>query len=264
MILVACLIALIAFVGLSILAWLGSFFFTNDILLPAAPIAGVERAVIIFPHPDDEVNTAGLIHRLHQRGTHITLVVLTKGERGTSDAHLDSSLPAIRTRELQKSGKILGVDEIIHADFGDGALSSKRAAVRSYIQAALNRTQPDLIVSYDTAGLYGHPDHIACAEIVTELARARKTTLWYVTMPKRVLNVASLPDHMATDPTFKERRAVADYTVYLGPIGVTTKIRACYAHASQLPTTRKSVPFHLPLWFVYSTLMFEHYATERT
>src|SRR5215471_6912930 len=100
--------------------WLAGFWFVNELTIPSGRITGFRKALVIFPHADDEMNVGGLLWRLSQQGTAVTLVILTKGERGTSDAHLDPKLKVIRSEEAQASCKCLGVSQLIQKDFGDG------------------------------------------------------------------------------------------------------------------------------------------------
>src|SRR5579859_2905502 len=157
---------ILAVIVLLIIVWIVGMFLTNDFYLPSKNIQKYKKILIIFPHADDEVlHTIGLIRNASQYGNKTTWVILTKGERGTHDAHLDNSLKAIRTKEAQEVAKIYGVTKLIQEDFGDDRLQTKRKELTEYIDTLIKSAKPDLIVTYDLAGEYGHPDHIIVSEI---------------------------------------------------------------------------------------------------
>lgn len=66
-----------------ILFWLTIFFLANDVSVPLASISKYKNILVIFPHPDDEVLTAGgLMRTLSNSGKKVNLIILSKGERG--------------------------------------------------------------------------------------------------------------------------------------------------------------------------------------
>lgn len=71
------------------------------------------------------------------------------------------------------------MQEFVQEDFGNGQLTAKQPALKSYMQKLLDDFRPDLVVTYDLAGEYGHPDHVVISEIVTELI---KTTYGYIAL----------------------------------------------------------------------------------
>lgn len=91
-----------------LIVWAYGFWRLNDRSLPIADISIYKRALIIFPHPDDEVLTAsGLIRRLQALGVAVKVVFLTKGERGTPDGKLDLELKQKRVDEAKMWLKLL-------------------------------------------------------------------------------------------------------------------------------------------------------------
>ncbi len=245
-----------------IILWLVGYYIANDFSLPTRSPKGIMHALIIFPHPDDEVsNAGGLIAKLSNSGVKTTLVFLTKGERGTPNASLNESLKNTRTKETKKSANILGVTALIHEDFGDGELSNKKKILTSYIDQLLKQIKPDLVVTYDLAGLYGHPDHIAASEVITLLIKTKHKhiQLWYPSFPKRVLSIMTLPEHMATDPALKNKRAAPEFKV-LTLLEIPQRLRSLYAHQSQLTSIKNSFPIKfLPLWFYCTLQTYEYY-----
>lgn len=245
-----------------LIAWVVGFIFSTDFSVPSKSLKDIKNVLLIFPHADDEVlHTGGINRLLSQQGSKITLVVLTKGEKGTSDAHFDEKLKTIRTEEAIEATKIQGITRLIQEDFGDGELVNKKALLKKYVEDVLKEVKPDLVITYDQAGLYGHEDHIVTSEVVTELIKDsyKSISLWYVSFPKRLLAMATLPEHMAKDPKFKEKRVSPNIRVFIG-MNIIPKLQAVYAYESQYDSFRNSVPLKpIPLWFFYSMWFWEYF-----
>lgn len=113
----------------------------------------------------------------------------------------------------------------------------------------------------DLAGLYGHPDHIACSEVVNKphLSRFQAIPLWYVTFSQFVLERITLPEHLATIPDLRNRQASATLRVFTGT-SVFAKTKAWYAHKSQRTSLTKGIRRQLPVWFFLSIVLFEYFA----
>ena len=191
----------------------------------------------------------------------MTLVILTKGERGTPNATLDVSLKDIRTREAQEVAAILGISRFIQEDFGDGDLHDKKQEVTTFIDMTIEEEKPDLLITYDLAGFYGHADHITCSEIITELKKTtfQEIPLWYVTLPKRLLARVEQPEDMATDLHFQEKRAFPTHKRFIG-VSVFPKIKSWYTYKSQRASFTKGIMKFLPIWFFLSMVLFEYFA----
>jgi LmbE family N-acetylglucosaminyl deacetylase len=256
------LILLAILVIATIIFWLIGFFISYDHKVPTKSIKAYKKVLFIFPHPDDEVLTVGgFTQMLAAQGSTSTYLILTKGERGTEGAKLNISLKKIRTEEAKKVAQILNISKLIHKDFGDGQLKNKKKELEKIIQQTIENEQPDLIVTYDLAGLYGHDDHIAVAEITTDLVKKKfkQTALWYTTHPKRILAMVQLPEHMATDKKFKERRAIPTHKIFIG-LAFINKSKAAYAYKSQFASFEKAMPFRpVPPAFLISMNLFEYY-----
>ena len=120
-------------------------------------------------------------------------------------------------------------------------------------------TNPDLIITYDLSGLYGHNDHIVVSEIVTEIAKANKTELWYTTLPKKMLDRINLPEHMSTDNNFKLRRSLPNIKI-LTASHTLNKIRAVYTYKSQHNSFQEGLPTKIiPMWFFHSLPLYEYF-----
>lgn len=258
-------ISLIILLAAIATTWTVDMWYANDFSLRPVHLRQFKRILVIFPHPDDETNVAGTLWRLHRQKAHITLLVLTKGECGTPDAHYDFSLKATRSAEMRRVRDALGINQLIQQDLGDGQVAHNRPAARKCIIDAIREAKPDLVITYDLAGLYGHEDHIACAEEAMHSLKQTHTaaTLWYSAIPPRLLKLTNLPTHMAKDPRFADKRAKPNIRVNIGPAGTIAKVRSIYAHTSQRRSFRESVPLHAPLWFMYSMRVNEYFEEVR-
>lgn len=166
------------------------------------PVGGL---VAVHAHPDDEsLSTGALLATWARAGRPVTVVTCTRGERGevigADLAHLEGDGPALaahREGELARALAALGVRDHVFLDGGGGGadryedsgmawLGTGRAgsaadvpprafvAVPVDVAAArlarvLRARRPDVVVTYEPAGGYGHPDHVH-AHRVTERA----------------------------------------------------------------------------------------------
>ena len=102
------LLAVIVFV------WIVIFINLNDFSIKTTRDIPFKKILVTFPHPDDEIFTCGgFIKKTAKQGADTTLLLFTKGEKGTTDAHREHILRKIRTKEGKRSGKILGYKKVI-------------------------------------------------------------------------------------------------------------------------------------------------------
>src|SRR5579884_1427394 len=95
------------------LLWLTGFLIVTDFSVPLRDARQFQRVLVIFPHADDEAITCGgLLHHFSAGGSMVTLVLLTKGERGPN-ATRSENLKETRTREAQIVAKVLGISKLI-------------------------------------------------------------------------------------------------------------------------------------------------------
>lgn len=248
---------------LVLLVWSIGFFVLNDFSVPTTNIAAYKKIFIIFPHADDETLTAsGLMKLANTQGKQVTWIILTKGEKGNPTDTYDPKLKAIRVSEVQKVASMLGVSEVIQKDFGDGQVKQKKKEVTEFLTTVFQKEKPDLVITYDLSGWYGHPDHIATTEVVNAVIKtiAPKTHLWYVTLPKQVWSLAGgLPTRMAENPDWITHRTFPNAKVFVG-FHVIDTILSLYTYKSQYQAFRDSIPFApIPMWFLISMEWFEYF-----
>jgi N-acetyl-1-D-myo-inositol-2-amino-2-deoxy-alpha-D-glucopyranoside deacetylase len=141
----------------------------------------------IFAHPDDEsLACGGLLARCADEGVRVSLLCMTRGEHGPGGE--PAALGAVRARELGAAAGVLGIHDVTVLGHEDGMLPWIDAGMlESDILVAVRRVLPDVIVTFDEDGLYGHPDHLAVharTTAVVERLGATAPALFYVSMPR--------------------------------------------------------------------------------
>lgn len=153
--------------------------------------------LFVHPHPDDEsIACGGVIARYVQEGATVHVVTCTRGEEGDNLAGIDlgdEDLVTHRLRELEDALAQLGVQHHTFLGYRDSGMvgTDGNANPESFHRADLyeaslrlarivRRTRPDVVVSDDENGTYGHPDHIK-AHRVTERAVAMAADAWWDT-----------------------------------------------------------------------------------
>jgi N-acetyl-1-D-myo-inositol-2-amino-2-deoxy-alpha-D-glucopyranoside deacetylase len=249
-----------------------------------APMDRPRRLLLVHAHPDDEVIATGAtMAKYAAEGAHVTLVTCTLGEEGeilVEDlAHLasdrDDALGAHRIDELANACIALGVSD--HRFLGgagrwrdSGMMGTPQndrpdvfwqadldEATRALV-AVVREARPQVLVTYDEIGGYGHPDHIQAHRVtVAAFAKAadgdyapelgepwKASRLYYTAFPKSVLQAGI--DHLkATGDTNFFGADSADDLPFGNPDeDVTTevdarsyldaKIAAMRAHATQI------------------------------
>jgi mycothiol S-conjugate amidase len=136
------------------------------------------RMLIFFAHPDDEAFSCGGVMALNrQRGIHTTLVCATKGEAGeiSSPELADASnLGLVREQELRDAAHHMGVDDLYFLGYRDSGMAgtvenqhpnayanASASAVIPRLVRFIRSIRPQVIITFDPTGGYGHPDHIA-------------------------------------------------------------------------------------------------------
>lgn len=148
----------------------------------------------VHAHPDDESSsTGGILARYADEGIRTVVVTCTNGELGDApggikpgeEGHDEDEVARIRLAELEQACELLGVSHLETLGYHDSGMadwehrdrpdvfcnvSVDDAALR--ISELFERYRPDVVVTYDEAGGYHHPDHVHAAR-VTMAAVAR-------------------------------------------------------------------------------------------
>lgn len=119
----------------------------------------------VFAHPDDEVTMAGAFRRYRDEGVLTALICATRGEEGEiSEPALATraTLGRVREQELREAARIMGIEELCFLDYHDGRLAdADPVEVTGLIVRQIRRLRPQVVVTFDANGGYGHRDHIA-------------------------------------------------------------------------------------------------------
>ncbi|MGC5002108.1 N-acetyl-1-D-myo-inositol-2-amino-2-deoxy-alpha-D-glucopyranoside deacetylase [Streptomyces sp. NBC_00353] len=154
------------------------------------------RLLLVHAHPDDEsINNGASMALYAAQGAQVTLVTCTLGEEGEvippELAHLaadrDDALGAHRIGELAAAMKELGVTD--HRFLGGpgrfrdsgmmGAEQNHRPGAfwntdvddaAAYLVEVIRSVRPQVLVTYDPDGGYGHPDHIQAHRVAMRAA----------------------------------------------------------------------------------------------
>ncbi|GAA3975777.1 N-acetyl-1-D-myo-inositol-2-amino-2-deoxy-alpha-D-glucopyranoside deacetylase [Streptomyces sp. NBC_01352] len=151
------------------------------------------RLLLVHAHPDDEsINNGATMARYAAEGARVTLVTCTLGERGEvippGLGHLTgAALGEHRLRELAAAMRELGVEDFRqlggpgrYQDSGMMGLADNddpgcfwqadvdEAAAR--LLEVIREVRPQVLVTYDENGGYGHPDHIQAHRVAMRAA----------------------------------------------------------------------------------------------
>jgi N-acetyl-1-D-myo-inositol-2-amino-2-deoxy-alpha-D-glucopyranoside deacetylase len=174
------------------------------------------RLLLVHAHPDDEsIGTGATMAQYAAEGAQVTLVTCTLGELGEvippELAHLaadaDGGLGQYRIGELDAACAALGVTDHRFLggpgrwrDSGMMGLPSNddpgcfwQADVdeaAGQLLAVIQEVRPQVMVTYDDRGFYGHPDHIQAHRVAWRaftLAGGQVTKFYATAVPRSVL-----------------------------------------------------------------------------
>jgi LmbE family N-acetylglucosaminyl deacetylase len=128
------------------------------------------KLMCVLAHPDDEsLGTGGVLARYAAEGVETYLVTATRGERGWMGDPAENpglqTLGQMRTAELLAASDVLGIQEVNFLDYIDGDVDqADPVEAAAKIANHLRRVRPDVVITFDPYGAYGHPDHIAICQ----------------------------------------------------------------------------------------------------
>lgn len=186
----------------------------------------------VVAHPDDESFGLGaVISAFIESGAHVSVLCFTLGE-ATTIGHA-SDVRSQRANELVVAATVLGVRNTYVHTYRDGQLADEasKKLVDDVVVAARD-AHADGLLTFDTTGVTGHPDHIASACIVVDAARSLELPVLGWTVPVDV--AATLNEEFGT--AFQGRLPhETDFTI---PVDRGRQREAIAAHASQaVPTS---------------------------
>ena len=219
----------------------------------------------VHAHPDDEASgTGGILARYSDEGVRTVVVTCTNGELGDGPGgvkpgdpgHDEAAVASLRRRELEASCSVLGVSDLELLGYRDSGMMGwpqntapgafwnvPVAAAAARLGALMERYRPQVVVTYDAHGFYGHPDHIQAHRITMAAAEATglPDKVYHTVIPKSEVrgfaevvrsHGVEMPAPAEGEPEFgTDDELVAariDCTAYVG-----RKFESLAAHASQ-------------------------------
>jgi LmbE family N-acetylglucosaminyl deacetylase len=218
----------------------------------------------VHAHPDDEaIGTGGILARYAAEGARTVLVTCTNGEQGDgpggakpgAPGHDPAQVAATRLEELRVAVKYLGISDLEMLGYRDSGMVGwganedpdvfRNVALEQpteRLAQLMQRYRPQVVVTYDSNGGYGHPDHIQAHRAAVAAAESTgiPAKVYYSAVPRSGIQLMrerleaagvdladfdipadfGVPDEVIT--------AVVDVSPY-----VDAKLRALNAHASQ-------------------------------
>ena len=239
-------------------------------------VSAAKRLLLVHAHPDDEtINNGVTMAKYAASGAQVTLVTCTRGEEGevlvnelanlASDK--DDKLGEHREVELKDAMAQLGINDFRFLgapnkkwrDSGMmGTTQNERGDV--FWQADLDEAshelvkiileiKPQVLITYDEFGGYGHPDHIKAHRVAMRAAELAAEQGWQIskiywnTMPRSVIQMGIekmkevgsdfFGAESADDLPFAKPDELVT-TVVNAPEYVPQKLEAMKAHATQI------------------------------
>ncbi len=139
----------------------------------------------LFAHPDDEsFGPGGTLARYAAEGAHVHVIIATDGDAGSvEESHKRQdgrSLAQERGEELSNAAVALGITSIWDLPYRDSGMRGSpdnqhpQALIQQPVERLtvelvdyIRRLRPQVVLTHDPFGGYGHPDHIRCCEAMT-------------------------------------------------------------------------------------------------
>jgi LmbE family N-acetylglucosaminyl deacetylase len=245
-------------------------------------MTGQLKLMLVLAHPDDEtLGNGGTIARYADEGVDVHLVTATGGEQGWfGDPDKNpgpDELARIREEELRGAAQVLGIRDVSVLGYRDGELAKAPVAEAvGKIVSHIRRVRPQVVITFDQVGLYGHPDHIAITQLTTAaIVRAASASfadpedrephqvdkLYYMAWTKEEVDLYEGPFGELVMQIEGQKRGAAPWPAW----GITTRIESAHCwqrvwdavrcHRSQLPQYQALLDLpeehHRQMWGVH-------------
>lgn len=240
-------------------------------------VTAARRAIFVHAHPDDEsIGTGATMARYAAEDGHVTLVTCTLGEEGEihvpelaglAAAEADQ-LGGYRITELDAACAALGVTDHRflggagrYRDSGMMGLptnghprcfwQAELDSAAGYLVEIMREVRPQVLVTYDPNGFYGHPDHIQAHRVAmraAELARAQgfgPDKIYWTALPRSVLEAGVEAFRGSSNNPFADLRSADELPFGTPDAEIAAridasawreaKLGALRAHATQIP-----------------------------
>ncbi len=135
----------------------------------------------VHAHPDDEASGGGILAAYADQGIRVVVVTCTNGEFGDApggikpgqEGHDPTAVARQRLAELDESAQILQISALETLGYHDSGMEDWEYKARpdafcnvpldvvsGRIGELIAKYRPQVLVSYDDAGAYQHPDHV--------------------------------------------------------------------------------------------------------
>jgi N-acetyl-1-D-myo-inositol-2-amino-2-deoxy-alpha-D-glucopyranoside deacetylase len=246
---------------------------------PTEPSPDGRSVLFVHAHPDDEaISTGATMASYAAAGAYVTLVTCTLGEEGEIHvpelamlaADQADQLGGYRIGELARACAALGVHD--HRFLGgagrfrDSGMMDTPAnrhprafwgadldAAAAMLVEVIREVRPQVAVTYDPNGFYGHPDHIQAHRVTmraVELAAAEgiaPAKVYWTGVPRSVIEAGMREFRESSDNPFRGVERVDDLPFGTPDDGIAAridaheyaeeKVAALRAHATQIPAT---------------------------
>jgi len=239
-------------------------------------VSASKRLLLVHAHPDDEtINNGVTMAKYAKDGAQVTLVTCTRGEEGEVLVAELASLASDKDDKLGQHREIELKDAMVHLGISDfrflGAPNKKwrdsgmmgmpqndRDDVfwKSDLEESANELvsiileiKPQVLITYDEFGGYGHPDHIKAHQVAMRAAEIAETKGWRIekiywnTMPRSVIQMGIekmkevgsdfFGAESADDLPFAKPDELVTSVVHASEF-VPQKLAAMKAHATQI------------------------------
>ncbi|HEX4862700.1 MAG TPA: PIG-L family deacetylase [Acidimicrobiales bacterium] len=164
--------------------------------------------MVVHAHPDDEaISTGGILARYGDEGVRTVLVTCTDGSAGDGPGgvkpgepgHDPVAVAGMRLQELERSCEALGVKHLEMLGYTDSGMmgwplndapgsfwTTPVPEAAAKLAQLVHRYEPQVVVTYDSNGFYGHPDHIQAHRITMEAVESTGVPdkLYFTAVPK--------------------------------------------------------------------------------
>jgi LmbE family N-acetylglucosaminyl deacetylase len=133
----------------------------------------IERVMVVTAHPDDsEFGAGGTVAKLAKEGREVTYVIVTNGNKGSSDrAMTPERLARIRGEEQRNAARALGVARVEFLGYPDCEVEDTRD-VRRDVTRQIRKWRPDLLICQNPNRTYNlggsHRDHRVAAGVALD------------------------------------------------------------------------------------------------
>ena len=176
----------------------------------------------VFAHPDDEsFGPGGTLARYASEGADVHVIIATDGIAGSVEEGTQfqdhETLAQVRSEELANAAVALGITSIWSLPYRDSGMRGTpendhpQALIQQPMHALVDeltgymaRLRPQVVITHDPYGGYGHPDHIRVCEATTAAfyrlavgsafangdGEKRPMKLYYTAFDKKILEIA--------------------------------------------------------------------------